>query len=190
MTFHINEFLVRLSSGILFKVSGTGSVSASGEMWEALTLLGPLERVNLNYWTLWTHLKTEADPVSVTSSFLEYRFSNVECVATLSEPFRIEFGTNFNSSKEFNFRLLSLYGAFSLSACGRVFSGVWSIITSHEIETNNKGYISMLGCLLRHTVSLHVTVQCNLLGDYYISVWLAGFIEKGAPTCYALYEYS
>jgi alpha-D-ribose 1-methylphosphonate 5-triphosphate diphosphatase PhnM len=36
------------------------------------TQLGPLERANLSHWTH-LHLRTETDPVSETSCFLEYR---------------------------------------------------------------------------------------------------------------------
>jgi hypothetical protein len=44
------------SSGILenkreHNVSETGSVSSSGKGWETATLLGPVERANLNHWT-------------------------------------------------------------------------------------------------------------------------------------------
>jgi hypothetical protein len=45
---------------------------------ETPSLLGPLETVNLNYWTQYSrrlrpHLRTETDPVSETLRFLAFR---------------------------------------------------------------------------------------------------------------------
>jgi hypothetical protein len=61
--------------------------------WETPTLLGPLERANLNHSP---HLRKETDPVSETLCSLEYRTvdkvqkpSNPECHTPSSEPFRI-----------------------------------------------------------------------------------------------------
>jgi hypothetical protein len=49
---------------------------SSGESGGEDTQLGPLERANINHWTSLLphlHLRTETDPVSEMSCFLEYR---------------------------------------------------------------------------------------------------------------------
>jgi hypothetical protein len=48
--------------------------------WEAPTLLGPLERANLNHWT--NHLRIETGPVSG----MFCRINNVEKSSKLSNP--------------------------------------------------------------------------------------------------------
>jgi hypothetical protein len=50
------------SSGIVnttkHNISETGSVLFSGDGWETPTLLGPLEKANLNHWTTMSKLKS------------------------------------------------------------------------------------------------------------------------------------